>query len=524
MPENPFETPSGLPSRLLGRLGERKRLTDELAAKTRRHVSVIGARLSGKTILLNWAAREYSGNAFVATVYWDLRHGEPKRDEDFYLQLAHLASDRLPPLLGDVASFLRGAATLQEVRLAFEELARLGRRLLIILDGMDGLLQGGTITRNLWDNLRALAELESVVFLTGSRRRLRELCSSPDARTSDFWNIFAPQPIELSALDVAGVRALFMDAGLDLDDTAAAALHEWTGGQPALLGAVGQRLWEAGGSRRLGRSEIDQTARFLATDAQDVLDTLWRDCSAEEQGRLDDLCRDRSVGAGALTPAARQSLQARGFVAVKDNRLSLQCQALAQYVCRLAPTAAEALLLFDQPDRWMVSEARALQFRLGHLRAEGVDEELASHLRLAVENVLTQQVFRRQVRGVNERALSLVWDAELPTRQIPPEWTDGWKRAGLNSAPEGSVPVDPGPQVWLLRLMTNPKKGGKRRSHCITRRTAILIDHLQAAGDFGQHTDGEETSWTVPFCLAVCHSALELAASLIADLRRTAAP
>jgi hypothetical protein len=73
--------------------------------------------------------------------------------------------------------------------------------MLLLLDGLDRLLAADTLTRNLWDQLRELASQPSLRLVTASRQRLRDLIRSPDAATSDFWNIFDPNPVQIGVMD-----------------------------------------------------------------------------------------------------------------------------------------------------------------------------------------------------------------------------------------------------------------------------------------------------------------------------------
>ena len=70
-----------------------------------------------------------------------------------------------------------------------------------MLDGCDPVLQNSQIPRNLWDNLRALAQSKALRLMTGTRAPLTELCYNPDAVTSDFFRIFYDQPLSVGPLD-----------------------------------------------------------------------------------------------------------------------------------------------------------------------------------------------------------------------------------------------------------------------------------------------------------------------------------
>ena len=92
-----------------------------------------------------------------------------------------------------------------------------------MLDDFDYALADAGLTRNLWDQLRSLAQKTSLKFVTRSRRPLRELCRAEESRTSDFWEIFYDTPIRVAALDDAdrgGFLESLLAAGCTLDEPA----------------------------------------------------------------------------------------------------------------------------------------------------------------------------------------------------------------------------------------------------------------------------------------------------------------
>ena len=99
----------------------------------------------------------------------------------------------------EVAEYL----TLEEVeirermQLTTQELHDKGDRVLLVMDGFDDVVANPGITREIWDNLRAVAARKRLRFVTGSRRPLRELCRDEDARTADFWEVFFENKIQI---------------------------------------------------------------------------------------------------------------------------------------------------------------------------------------------------------------------------------------------------------------------------------------------------------------------------------------
>ena len=116
-------------------------------------------------------------------------------------------------------------------------------------------------------------------------------------------------------------------------------------------------------------------------------------------------------------------------------------------------------------------------------------------------------------RGASaERALDLIWEAELPGEKTLP---DKWKFAGVLFDDDGSFPRRRGRQCGMLRLITGTDKHGPV-SKFVTKPTYLLVDHLQSVGDFGQHKEEGDVSLAVG--AAFCLSATALCESLARDL------
>ena len=114
------------------------------------------------------------------------------------------------------------------------------------MDGFDDLLGGGVFTKALWDNLRSLGELGSLKYLTGSRRRLRELCKVRALLASDFWRLFGTSPFKLTCLSREDINAFLKpmeDGGRVLEQGAVTEVGNWSGGIPLLVSLICLELW-----------------------------------------------------------------------------------------------------------------------------------------------------------------------------------------------------------------------------------------------------------------------------------------
>jgi Cdc6-like AAA superfamily ATPase len=182
-----MRVPTGAPA-CRGREKQVRTLLQQLTKPTPDHIAVIGPKYIGKTVLLQHVAARLraESNHYITTVHWDLRHEPGLTGANFRTRLAEEVARVLVPLRPD----LEEEPNYQWLSVVLSILDDEGKRLLVVLDGLDRVLVAPGITRNLWDNLRALAQKRSLPLVTGSRRRLREICAGEDSRTSDFWEIF----------------------------------------------------------------------------------------------------------------------------------------------------------------------------------------------------------------------------------------------------------------------------------------------------------------------------------------------
>jgi hypothetical protein len=124
-------------------------------------------------------------------------------------------------------------------------------------------------------------------------------------------------------------------------------------------------------------------------------------------------------------------------------------------------------------------------------------------------------------RNIAERALKMIWAAELPDGSIPTKWTEQWRAVneGGRWLQDGNLPRQSGPHCGLLRVMTGTQNS-KPVARYVTKATAILLDHVQSVGDLGQHP---ECSISLQFAASVCLVEIALLESLTDNLKRAAA-
>ena len=84
----------------------------------------------------------------------------------------------------------------------------------------------------------------------------------------------------------------------------------------------------------------------------------------------------------------------------------------------------------------------------------------------------------------------------------------------------GRLPGERGRQLRLLRYATGTGLRGqtvRRVTRDISRPTALLLEHLQSVGNFGQHQDDTVER---PFAVSVCLTAIALCHGLSVDLKQ----
>ena len=525
---------------MLGRAALVQCIENHLSKPTPDHVSVVGRKHYGKSVLLRHLANVYraGSDGYLTTVHIDLRHDTPGSDGAFKRRLAaevkaalraKEVEAALRPERTELSEYidLDDAAIHESLDLVFTELEGESARILVVLDGFDYAFAGTELTRNLWDQLRSLAQRTSLRFVTGSRRPLRELCRTEESRTSDFWGIFYDTPVRVTALDDSDWGAFLqplLDAGCTFDEPARKEIANWTGGVPLLVCVLLQELWEKYRGAALSKLEIDRTAEEVLIGRREILADLWDDCDVELRADLGTLAGG-DIPLSDLSDNRRRAIEDRGFGRVSKRRLRGSCRLIQCYAKEQAPALADLTRIFGTSTGFKTQIRSFMELRLAQVTYPDVDEDLRRFVSNAIrdlephpEDALTW------IRSVADRTLTLIWEAELPPDKVlPEEWIEEWRHRGVTNLPEdrGKLPRGTGAQCRVLRLITDSDLSTSRQSKYVTKTTYLLVDHLKSVGDFGQHRgDYPETTISVGFAATVVLAAISLVENLTADLRR----
>jgi hypothetical protein len=527
MQDNPFQVLGPSVPTMVGRRSTIERIQNHLDRDQPEHVSVIGPARYGKSVILSELERRYAPGCpgYHTAVYLDLRLYTPETDDELRQQIADELQKVFADSWADITELLKfeDVELRERMQLVGRELAQTDDRVLLIMDGFDEVLANPGITRAIWDGLLRIADLPVLRLVTGSRRPLRELCVTEESRTSDFWEIFHDVPVVVGGFDEEDWSALiktFVEAGVEIDTSARGALVQWTGNVPVLTVALLQSLWEeVEADAVVNSTEIDRLAERLLGRRRQILNALWEDCSAEMKTDLADLGR-RELRVREVPEVRLIELERRGFVERRGKRLVSSCRLMERFAGGQAAgvNSLQRLfgeeVLFDDNIR-MLLEMRLSQVPIADETLRGYVEQAIRHLQPEPRHALVW------VRSIVDRAQDFIWGQEHRDGvTMPDNRIKELQRAGVQNLPDdghGRVPGERGRQMRLLRFATGTSVGGRtlrRLAKRVTKPTAILLDHMQSVGNFGQH---QEDKVSKAFAVSVCMSAISLCASLAED-------
>lgn len=505
----------------LGREAVVNRMMASLTKPAPDHLQVIGARFSGKTVLLGELARRLAaqGKPYSAILLWDLGHQTPTEDQQFMQRLAHELVRALKVNHPEYADHLDSAQSnpYTEIMEVLDALHDEGGKVLAILDGFDRAMANGRLSRNLWDQMRELASRPSLRLVTASRRTLRELIRHPDAQTSDFWNIFDPIPVRLGCFDDQDLGAVLARLPeINLSHGASTELWNASNGSPVLTLEVLNTLANNGAVGTVSAESLLSACDAAYSALQDKIDALWEDCPPTSQDLFRQVREQGQIPRASVLPADADVLLERGFVYQTKNRLQRPSRLVERYLDDHRPNEGSAMArLFGVPDAYQKNMRGVLERRI--MQINGVDASLQRYLQRGIEDLPEHpELFLANVRGIVNQAFELIWRAEITDKRIPSGWMSIWKHNQERGVFdwEATFPKD-GHRVRLMNLMTGTKNS-QPVARYITKGTYVLMNGVQAFGDFGQHSEGAPIDAGTAY--AALHLSIELAAALAREL------
>ncbi|MCB1087921.1 MAG: hypothetical protein KDM63_12800 [Verrucomicrobiae bacterium] len=381
------------------------------------------------------------------------------------------------------------------------------------------MLKRAELTRNLWDNLADLLRKPALTLMTGSRLPLRELCGDEETMTSELWELFDSDSMRVGPFEReewADIKAPLEKVGYSFEADVENAIFEETGGVPILVCAILHRFLE-NGDRTISSRMIHEEAKRILESEPTYLGELWSHCDTEEQTALAAIASE-PVKASSLPFERKKSLLQRGYIAENRKGVHCSCEIMRKYAGRHGSSIEDIRRIFGSPNTYGERIREAMEIRISQLN--GVDSRLFQFVTGALRALGEHHdnaVFA--ARGIAERAINLVFQAECPAGTIDEGWITKWKMDGARAPAEafdGRIP----PKSWkkrdLLLLMTGSDSSTPVAKH-ITKGTALLIAHLWEVGRPGVHLE-EEHEFSPLFAGSVCFAAVELCEHLAREL------
>lgn len=509
---------------MLGRTSIMQRLWSDLTKKTPSHLSIVGPRFAGKTVLMHGLAERMrqQDSPYKAVVVWDLGHQTPESNDAFLKNLCCKLGEGLKAVGNEYGEHLLalGNGAYDELREVLEALHGDDIKVLMLWDGFDKPLSTGKLTRTLWDQLRELASYPSLRLVTATRRPLADLIRSEESVTSDFWNIFDMTPVRVGSFDENDRSEILTTlTDLTLKNGAKSELDNWSAGFPPLyLELLNQIRVVSEVNGEVDNLVVNAAAITALEKVGFILNYLWSDCSETAKDIYRHLLVHGETLAASIGVTEKSCLEEKGFLKTTSNKAAIGCRLLEHYIKNHGNDSGTMVRLFSSWEDYKGNIRGLLELRFGQVTS--LDASLRRYIQRSIEDIPDHpNVCLSSMRGIVDRVLDLIWDAELgPDRAIPPEWFTEWKYNGEKGAESywnNQFPKKRGHQIRLLQLMTGTQESTPRAKK-VSKNTWALASSAHGFGDFGQHIDGIEVP--VGAAMSAVSVCIELAACLEKEL------
>lgn len=507
---------TGNESTLIGRLNILDEILTAINKPVPDHIQVVGPRYSGKTVILERLKEiviSEGKTEYSCVLLWDLGHSTPKNDSEFLSQFAANLSDAIKDKYSEYSEYLNESIDTFKQDIA-EVLRELNdkTKILVIFDGFDKALSSDKLTRNLWDQLRELAQNRSLTLITASRKTLRELIRNPDAQTSDFWNIFLSTPIRVNCFDENEISDILINyCQVEFDKGALTELHNATNGTPVVLLEVLNYLLHGHDGKKITNASVQEAVSGSFESIQNFIDDLWHDCSPATQDTIRLLAEESEIQGACQSD--KTSIVEKGFARASGNKLNKPSRILQTYLGGLANEKGAIDRLFSNEVAFSQNFNHVLFKRFSQISI--IDHDLNRYLQRCMEDLPNHpSVCLSGIRGILDKCFDIIWNVEFGGKVVPDGHFDTWnyhkEHESLNefktSFPQGAK------RLKLLRALTTPERSNPL-AKVVSKSTYVAINALYPFGDFGQHQEGENIS------LQMVYSSILLAVELVASLQ-----
>jgi hypothetical protein len=516
--------------KMVGREETLNQVWNNLTKPTPSHLSIIGARYSGKSVFIKTLEEKANkdNSSYGAVILWDLGKQTPRSDQEFLKMMCARLGHGIKNLDGYYSDYLLKVDSdeYDELREVIDALSGENHRVLMLWDGFDKPLGEGRLTRNLWDKLRELFSGSCLRLVTATRKPLQELIRDADSVTSDFWGIFDMTPIKLGIFNQRDRDAILENLPMNLKKGADKELLNWSGGYPILYLSLLNSLIEAHPANNVSNDTVNNGALNVAKgdSISGILNELWGDCAESAKTNFRHLCKENHIKLNTLDKSDQISLGEKGLIEVSGNNAALSCRFLKNHIKNTGEDTGSIERLFGEWHNYESNIRSLLELRLAQII--GLDIQLQRYIERAIEDIPeTPDLCLRSMRGITEVALNLVWKVELDdVNQVPKHWIDEWSNArGLNerNLPDWKkqFPRATGQQIRLLQLATGDDSRVNSRAKYISRSTFLLLRSTFEFGNFGQHIGSDKIDAGI--AIAAIMNCLELAANLNREINKS---
>lgn len=509
---------------MLGRKELFAQLCNELTKPTPAHLSLVGARYHGKSVILHALAKAMEkSETYHRVIYWDLGHSTPQSDAEFLENLSTRIAKAISDSHPDLAEYLREEdSAFDDLHEVMVSLASQGHRILLIWDGFDRPLRQGRLTRNLWDNLLELCRTESFRVVTASRRKLQELIRDEQSVTSELWQVFRVEKLGcLTAADIDHFASNLPDH--TFQPGALKEVMNWTGGLPILVAWLFARVAAQISSGTITNQQINEAAS-TDEDGIGIIDTIWNDCPAPAKDLYRQLAESGPQKAGELPKPEKAALQDLGLARQDGQMLLHTCRLMEKHVGGTDPEFGALARMFGNWDGYAGNIRGILERRISHIAR--FDESLFHMVERAIEDIPAHpNTCLNSLTHIEDLALDLIWKRELGENRILQAgvvsyWTQSPRDrnrhvAEMMRTDNWEVPGDRGPQLALLQLLTGSHQDFTQpKAKFASKDTYVLLNAIHSFRNRSQHASGQAIH------LGVAVSAIMLCVELLGCLQR----
>lgn len=515
---------------MIGRTDIMRRLFNDLTKTTPSHLSIVGPRFSGKTVVMNGLAERMrqERSPYHSVIYWDLGHQTPVSNDDFLKTLCRKIGEGLKSAGNEYGDHLLHVENEEysELRDVLEFLHDDGIKVLMLWDGFDKPLGSGKLTRNLWDQLRELASNPSLRLATATRRPLRELIRNEESVTSDFWNIFDMSPVRVGAFDENDRNTILniIDV-LSFTNGAKTELENWSAAFPPLYLALLNQLITRVKTGEVDNLLVNEVAESTLECVDSILHDLWDDCPETAKDIYRHLIEKNEKEASSVCSPDRDFLKEKGFINVTGNKVTKGCRLLEDFIKNRGHGSGSLEHIFGTYEEYQRNIRGFLELRLSQIHR--FDDRLPRYVEFAIKRLPGDpDLALNDLTSIEERALDLIWQREFGSdKTIHSDIIGYWTKRprdndkfvkGMMDESDFVVPSDRGRQIGLLQLLTGSKQNFESKSKNISKDTYTLLNAIHSYRNRNQHGDGQKVHLGV--AVAAIMSCIELLACLEREL------